>query len=806
MNTTELFNFHFVDRDIERVKLNKFLSDSTATTLWIKGNRGFGKTKFFDYVIKKHNEYRLCYIDIKLNKSSIDIVSEFIIELQKYSDIDFISSVKRKYKQFYNSTYKKTKNITNELFPEVSNMVSLILDLGYYAVTYSDENINSVDLISDYIRGIIDQNRLCICIDNFSRCDTEIAKLFFRIFKQFLNNKNFKSCIITTSEDLSIELMEEIYHNLPYTDIEVKQFLEVDYFYQIMNPIFEMEYFTKDDLIYIYNKCGGSPKRLATLISKLLEKNAINVYSYKKAIINKRIMIQLLQTDHIRFDDSDFKPEQKWILFSYLCLKESVPISELMNLALYISKRCFLFQAYNENLFTQILLHLVDDRILNYDARNMVSTCHDSDYIELLDIFYDSQLKGLFSQYAYEFLMQNPGVNYHNELLCKNAREANTSGWEQLNFRYGKKLFHNKQIYEAQKILSFLEDHLHKFKPVQILFIALVSYETGNYKLSIKQFNLIDPKVLRFNKVKYYYYFYLGKCYNNIGQTSDAIPLLDKALNEVPKDSDVYVQTLNVLHMFCFEVPSQLKRSEDIFKEIKNSYKDTHPKVWANTMRGCQNFLDDESSLNVLDEAELKLEDELDKAFLKTTKGFVLVKLNRLRDAVVQFEESYNVIKRLKIHEFSYAANNLAVCYMIQRNYKRASEILLEALFWNRTTYGCLVIQTHLMICSLYLSQKNEVQYYYNYLKNYMDNHNIVDPIMNRKIYMNLAITSHGIDNLITEKVYFEKAYPFVKNSSSEWRFYKLCPEMADSKILPPTCEYMNVIEFDPWFLIYAHD
>lgn len=87
-----------------------------------------------------------------------------------------------------------------------------------------------------------------------------------------------------------------------------------------------------------------------------------------------------------------------------------------------------------------------------------------------------------------------------------------------------------------------------------------------------------------------------------------------------------------------------------------------------------------------------------------------------------------------------------------------------------------------------------------------MDNHNIVDPIMNRKIYMNLAITSHGIDNLITEKVYFEKAYPFVKNSSSEWRFYKLCPEMADSKILPPTCEYMNVIEFDPWFLIYAHD
>lgn len=50
MNTTELFNFHFVDRDIERSALNDFMNNEDKVALWIKGERGHGKTEFLTMV------------------------------------------------------------------------------------------------------------------------------------------------------------------------------------------------------------------------------------------------------------------------------------------------------------------------------------------------------------------------------------------------------------------------------------------------------------------------------------------------------------------------------------------------------------------------------------------------------------------------------------------------------------------------------------------------------------------------------------------------------------------------------------
>ena len=118
--------------------------------------------------------------------------------------------------------------------------------------------------------------------------------------------------------------------------------------------------------------------------------------------------------------------------------------------------------------------------------------------------------------------------------------------------------------------------------------------------------------------------------------------------------------------MYCYELPEKLEQSRTIFKKIQTTYKDMYPHEWANTMRGCQNFLDDRDSLEVLQEADLLINDELERAYLKTTKGFVLVKLNRMNEAEEQFSDACKTIKRLKIHEYSYAANNLALCYMLK--------------------------------------------------------------------------------------------------------------------------------------------
>ena len=806
MNTTDLFQFNFVDRTVEQIKMEKFLSTSSGNVLWIKGKRGLGKTKFFKYVFQNHKNDILCYIDVKTNESSVDILSTFIMELQNHSEQDFISHVTQNYKRFY-KTYQKSSTIASEILPQISKIISVILDFAYYVTTYSDEDKNTLDIINKYIEAIIKHKKVCICIDNFSRCDKKTAEIFFQIFKKFTYEDNFKSCIITTDEDLTPELKEQIFFYLPFKDIEIKEFNESRYFREIMNPIFELEEFSNQDFEYLYSKCYGNPKVLATTISKLLEKNGINL-NREKAQINRILLMEILVQNRIKFEDNDFSSQQKWVIFSYLCLTEQISAEIIEKLALYISKRCFLYPGYDTIIFKNQLRTLVENKVLNlnYNGRiEMISPCHDLDYIELMDIFKESQLKGLFSQYTYEFLLQTPEVPSREALLCQHAREANVAGWEVRNFRYGKKLFHSNQIYEAQKILNRLENGFHNLHPMRCLFIALVEYEVGNYHSTIRKFQLIQPETLRFSKAKFYYYFYLGKSLNNVGKTDEAIKMLEAALKQVEKDSLLYVHTLNVLHMYYVEIPGKHEQAKKIFSQIQTSYEDVYPRVWANTMRGCQNFLDSNTCLEILDRAESKLDDEIEKAYIQTTRGFVLMKLAKINQAKECFKQASQIIKRLKIHEFSYAANNLAVCYMLQKDYKMANEILLQALLWNKTNYGNIVLCTHLMICSLYLSSDDETLYYFDILKNYIENHKIVDSVMNRKIYINLAIVCQKNGEQILANSYLNKAKPYVKNTSSEWRYHMLANDI-NPYLERPSSQFLRDMDFEPWFLIYAHD
>lgn len=807
MKTTELFNFRFVDRTYEREILNNFFMNKSEDTLWIKGNSGFGKTTFFNYVVgDKWKNYLLCYVNIRNNCDAVTVISDFIIELQSLCNIDFLTMVKNKYKHFYNSAYKNVKNITNELFPNITNIVSIILDLGYNVVTLGDEHKQSTILIIEYIRKILENKKLCICIDNFSNCNMEIAEFFFQIFKSFLHEEYFRSCIITTSENLSEELIEAIHRNLTSVDIQISELDKYIYFCEILEPIFDLSNFEKEDLIYLYNKCNGSPKTLSTLISKLLEKNGIIMHSMSKAQIEKRILFSILQSERIRFRENDFEPQQKWIIFSYLCLTEKIHIDLLRDFALFISQRNYLYQAYTEPIFQMELMKLIDNKILNYTVDNMITICHDSDYRELMDIFQNFQLKKLFSQYAYEFLLSHSNISESQELLCWHAREAEIPDWEQMNFRYGESLAKSKRFYNAQKIFARLDGCFEKLHPQQILFIAKNSYETGNYHLAIKQLDGIRVEMLKDDKEKYYYYFFLGKSYNNIGYVTKAAQILEMALQKVSTDSKEYAQTLNVLHMYYFEIPEKFEKSSEIFYLIKDKYKDLFPEIWANTMRGCHNFLENQEALEVLKEATDLLDNKLEKAFINTTKGFLLIKADKINDAKEQFEIASQTIKELKIHEYSYAANNLAVCYMLDGNYSKAKEILIEALLWNRTDYANLVIETHLMISSYYLGQQEEMKDYFESLKLYMENQHPSDPIINRKIYLNLAIISDKLEQPIMKKGFLLNAEKYVKNTTSEWRYYLLLNDNTNNPCSRPSAKYQLIKDFEPWFLVYAHD
>lgn len=805
MKTTELFNFRFVDREKEKIIIKKFFSEHTGNTLWLRGGSGLGKTTFFNYVLEQQSTYSLCYINIELDSNSIKIISDLVIELQKLSETSFLAQTKKNYKKFYNTVYKNTQSITEELFPQISNVVSIIMDLGYTAVTWDEQHKNTIDLIVDYITNIIKEKNICICVDNFSRCDLKTAEVFYYIFKSFSTEEKFRSCIVTTSEDLQDNLGDSIYKNLPYKELAINAFDKYIYFCEILKPIFDLHDFQAEDLEYIYNKCNGSPQKLSKIISKLLEKNAIDFEKRTKAKIDKDILFSILQSESIRFKESDFKAVQKWIIFSYLCQEKEVKIEHLESLALYISRRFRLFQTFQEDTFQEEILKLIDNKILKYNQNNTITYWHDSDYRDLIDIFYTSPYKGMFSQYSYEFFKNSAEFPKKNELICKHAQEAKIPGWIPMNFCYGKKLSKKGLIYEAQKIFGRLQDSFFQLHPMQKLYIGLNSYETGNYELAIQQLSMISNDMLKYNSLKYYCYFYLGKSYYNAGNIQKAIKMLEDALSVVAVDCEKYVQTLNVLHMYYFEISDKANKSRSIFEYIWKNYKAKFPEIWANTIRGCHNFLSKHEALDNLKEAEKILSSELEKAFVKNTIGFVQVKCNDIDLAQQYFQEAYDAIRNIKIHESSYAANNLALCYMLKNNFQKAKEILVEALLWNRTEYANLVIQNNLMMCSLYLEEKIEAEDYYEYLKNYIEKPS-QDPILNRKIHLNLAIASQMLNKPIAQKMYIEKAKEFVKNTSSEWRYYCLIGECEQHSELRPSSICDNITAFDPWFLIYAHD
>ena len=156
--------------------------------------------------------------------------------------------MKKKYKKFYNTVYKKSKDVTGEISSNISKVITIILDIAYTAVTLRDKQVSSQEMIVEYIRNILSDRKICICIDNFSRCDIETAEIIINIFKHFYTFENFRSCIITTSEELNAEMQQMLYRELNYTEIKIEYFNNYLYFTEILSPIFELENFDTSDI------------------------------------------------------------------------------------------------------------------------------------------------------------------------------------------------------------------------------------------------------------------------------------------------------------------------------------------------------------------------------------------------------------------------------------------------------------------------------------------------------------------------------------------------------------------------------
>lgn len=805
MQKTELFDFSFVNRNHQQKIFKRFISNFNKEILWINGNSGVGKSEFIKYMLSQNEQYTFVYYLVMENNKSEDVLKGFIQELQKEGAFNFGDFIQKEYKRFYNTLSSTTITITKTFGANISEIVSAILDITNYVVTKNEERRESIDVIRKYIENVLNNKMLFICIDNFSKCNEDIMVLFLNVFKPFLNDEKCKICIITTDEDMNDEKKLKIRETVSSTSICIEGFKEYRYFWEIMDPIFEMKNFSSEDIKYLSSKCQGKPHNLSIIISKLLDHQGILCdTTRKKAYIYKNVLQEILKAESIKYNENNFSSIQQLILFSFLCLYQGVEIKIVKELAMYISTRNILYMGFTENKFHEELLELIRDNKLCTDGV-ILETCHDSDYIDYVDIFKRSPIYQIISQHAYEFILCHEALNMHEDLICRHMREAKIEKWEERNFLYGKKLFESHLYYDAEKVFSPLLNMADSLSENQLLLIAINEYNAGYYDIAIKIFSEIDIQKLASPYYKFYLLFYWGKSiYNSIGDVPKAISKLTESTNHVSDTSEEYVNVQNLLQMLYFELPGNYDKALAIFNNIQNNYKTTQPKAWASTMRGCHNFIKEkEVALKLLVEACACTDDELEHAYIDTTRGFVYVRAGELDNAKQYFEKAYIAIKHMKIHESSYAANNLAVCNMIENKYPEAKELLLEGLFWNRTNYGKIVLHVHLMICDIFLGNTLEAEKYYNFLTDLIDNRTPQDEIILRKVLINLAIASKELGKPIQYSLYIEKAEKYVQKTSSEWR-YHVIREITDAP--EPENMYYRYSKFDPWFLVYAHD
>ena len=107
------------------------------------------------------------------------------------------------------------------------------------------------------------------------------------------------------------------------------------------------------------------------------------------------------------------------------------------------------------------------------------------------------------------------------------------------------------------------------------------------------------------------------------------------------------------------------------------------------------------------------------------------------------------------------------------------------------------------MLCECFLKNKKSAEVYYGLLNEYINLKKPNDSTLLRKVYINLAIASKMLEKEMSYNIYLSSAAEFVKDSSSEWRY-----SVMTHKIIQPEPKnlYYQFSDFDPWFVVYAHD
>lgn len=815
MNNKDLFVFKFVDREIERKIVRNFLLDSnTENILWIHGESGVGKTELIKYFMSCF-PYKFIHVN-PIKKQITSYFSLFIRELEKQNT---------SLAGFIFKNYKKIKNISNNTISDINIKTKIlmgILEIGESIfIDAKDDFFSTANVLGQYIQYISKKEKYIFVFDNFQQCDTKSLERIQEITQNLWGKENIKFIFITTDHTISSdsEIIKFLLEKNSLISISIEPFDNKDFFLDILLNIYTLDGITTTEMDQLYEACNGIPEKLKNFLRNMYLADGIEYYkdsSQARLIPGKFKDVLCKGVDSTDLEALNLL--EKLVFNIIICWNDSMPLSLLNEISQYIAGEVLYLPSELKSQIMASIYNLFSLNILEL-CENRVRVKHDLVYLSFLPKYAAIPEAILYSK-LYEYINSNKKqvVDMYSQSFfdLNNALysyKADIQSWQQINLDCLKILVEQKDYKNISIIISRLERSLTCFETSDLLFLAECFYNCGKYDKARNILNYTHKK-LNSDKNYFQYYYLSGKIFNMMMDKESAEKELILSQKYILPQSEEEILVKHMLQLILVEVVGRKDEAKEIFYSI-SKHLDKYPEnsqALATLLKNCSNYYTGKQALSLLKKAleiSEKNNDLVEIAFIKNNMGYEQFKLNNYEKCRTLYKESINILQQTKIHESTYPLSNLAVCHMINQEYDEAIALINRAFFWNCSNYLEYVLNTHLMLCYEQIGKNNESYKIAKCLLDKLESGKINDPVILRKVYLNLAINFDKLQIESYAKECAEKAYVFSTNTSSEYRAAKIYEKYGGRPTKDLSTlqnQYCTKYYFDHWLTIFSHD
>lgn len=708
----------------------------------------------------------------------------------------------------------------------------LSYSISNYFISKQDERENTVSVVKKYILEALKKcPRLVFIFDNFTQCDTSSLDLIATVTHENLDNPNIKFIFCTTDDDFKDrfdikQILAEKIANIP---VEIYAFEEKQLFVRMLEQTFD---FNKENLNLIsqtFDLCKGYPQRFKEILINLYTNQGIEIGTNKARFIVE-IFRKLLVKKAISFDIDSLCQEQrgaKIILQTIAFWGAPISVNILFQFLDFFANidpiSCFEKETEKtiqtlENLHVLNRSYKDNTMLLHYE--------HDSLKIAVKEYFKNERSIQFLHLSIYEFIKSvtcNQETSYWNEyyrsLLAYHSFEARIQGWIEYNFSYGYDYFKSRQYKEAEIVFARLETVITSLSGEQLLIIGITLFYCGQYHKANDLFKNIWSHNLSNNfSTEHIVKLYIFQARSNscILETESALELIKQAedLNITDNDEHLHVMLLGTKQSILYLSPNGFTEAKKLFDDLTK--KDIHLREMALIYQSAMDYYEGEEALALLEkglELAKEFSDRITEAKILNNIGFEHLRIGNYGRAQTLFEESIRLLIEEQPHEQVYPYSNLAVLHMISKDWERALDCIIEALFWNKSDYVSYVLKTNRMLC-YYFTNNTQWNNLYHELFKYVEVERSIDDKMYKKICTNLAILAAKNGDKYDVKQLLKLCAPHLE---SEWeygkyRFLKLEQYICGTPqtlIAPSDLRYVQYycdIEFEPWLVNFTHD